>query len=163
MPQHLQRWVRPRCYVGAEWPEYYSAGVGQSRDFDCLERSNFVAMLAALGGESGTVQVVRESHWAVGWVEWIAIHESDETALRAADEQQERLENYPVLDEDDWSRREWEGAAETWDRLTVGDRIATFRRHGYSADSFGQLLCAVRDGDWSEAGRMFHHGTDVLC
>lgn len=34
-------------------------------------------MLRELGGESETVRVVRESHWAVGWVEWIAIHESD--------------------------------------------------------------------------------------
>ena len=75
----------------AEWHSYYSAGVGQSRDSDCLEQSNFAAMLASLGGESETVLVVRESHWAVGWVEWIAIHEADEKALAIADAQCERL------------------------------------------------------------------------
>ena len=77
---------------------YYSAGVGQSRDSDCLEQSNFAVMLAALGGESETVIVVRESRWAVGWVEWIAVHELDTVALAEADEQCERLANYPVLD-----------------------------------------------------------------
>lgn len=36
-------------------------------------------MLAKLGGESDTVTVVRERHWAA--VEWLAIHQDDETAL----------------------------------------------------------------------------------
>jgi hypothetical protein len=96
-PKHLKGWSRPKDYFGAEWSSYYSAAVGQSRDCDCLEQSNFGTMLAALGGESDTVIVLRESHWAVGWVEWIAIHELDTVALRKADEQCERLECYPVL------------------------------------------------------------------
>ena len=54
-PKHLKRWERPKDYFGAEWSSYYSAGVGQSRDSDCLEQSNFGSMLAALGGESETV------------------------------------------------------------------------------------------------------------
>ena len=63
---HLHKWTRAQYYIGSEWSEYYSAGVGQSRDSDCLEQSNFAVMLTALGGESDTVIVVRESHWAVG-------------------------------------------------------------------------------------------------
>lgn len=62
-------------------------------------------MLEALGGETETVIVVRESHWAVGGVEWIAIHEADAMALAKADEQCERLADYPVLNEEDWSGR----------------------------------------------------------
>jgi hypothetical protein len=26
---HLHKWTRPQCYIGAEWHEHYSAGVGQ--------------------------------------------------------------------------------------------------------------------------------------
>src|SRR6266436_1054881 len=63
-PEHLKLWTMPDCYFGEVWPAYYSAGVGQSRDSDALERSNFACMLKAVGGESDTVQVVRESHWA---------------------------------------------------------------------------------------------------
>ena len=94
--KHLKRWERPRHYFGAEWPDYYSAGVEQSRDSDGLEQSNFAVMLRALGGESKTVIVVRESRWAVGWVEWIAIAELDAVALGIADAACARLADYLV-------------------------------------------------------------------
>lgn len=127
---HLQRWSRPSNYFGAEWPEYYRAGVGQSRDSDDLEASNFAAMLKDLGGESVSVFVVRESHWAVGWVEWIAIHESNEKALGVADANMERLEQYPVLDEDDWSEREDEHANQIWTECySVEERVKYIREH----------------------------------
>ena len=32
IPKHLKRWSMPPSYFGAVWPDYYSAGVGQSRD-----------------------------------------------------------------------------------------------------------------------------------
>jgi hypothetical protein len=35
-----------------------------------------------------------ESHWLVGWVEWIAIHSIDTTALQAADSAMERLADF---------------------------------------------------------------------
>ena len=131
-PKHLTRWEPPKDYFGAEWSSYYSAGVGQSRDSDCLEQSNFSSMLSALGGESETVIVVRESHWAVGWVEWIAIHQSDEQALRVADVQCERLANYPILDEDDFSRREFEAQCEAWENAGLQGRMEYCRRAGIS-------------------------------
>jgi hypothetical protein len=27
-PEHLQRWTLPDNYFGAEWPNYFSSGVG---------------------------------------------------------------------------------------------------------------------------------------
>jgi hypothetical protein len=51
-PKHLKHWTRPRDYFGAEWSRYYSAGVGQSRDSDCLEQSNFAVMLHELGARA---------------------------------------------------------------------------------------------------------------
>jgi hypothetical protein len=91
-PRNLKRWTMPSSYFGASWPNHYSAGVGQSRDSDCLEVSNFVTTLKLLGGESDVVTVVRESHWAVGWVEWIAIHQDDDKALQIADDIQDKRE-----------------------------------------------------------------------
>ncbi|GAA4523287.1 hypothetical protein GCM10023174_04940 [Chelativorans composti] len=113
-PKHLKRWTRPECYIGASWPGYCSAGVGQHRDSDALARSNFSCMITALGGESETVKVVRESHWAVGWIEWIAIHEGDSKALAIADDIAAKLESYPVIDEDHWSELETEEADKFW-------------------------------------------------
>jgi hypothetical protein len=121
--KHLKLWTMPDCYMGEVWPDYYSAGVGQSRDSSTLERSNFAAMLADLGGESETVIVVRESHWAVGWIEWIAIHATDDVALGVADRNVERMADYPVLDEDAWSELEWNEAADYWDSMTPRAKV----------------------------------------
>lgn len=148
-PQRLERWKLPGSYVGAEWSDYYRSGVGQHRDSSCLEQSNFVVMLKALGGESDTVQVVREGHWAVGWVEWIAIHESDTKALREADRQLARLEDYPVLDDDDWSQREWETACDYWECAGWRERVRLLRFRG-RVSGFRDLMAAVR-GSWSAA------------
>ncbi|MCO5082306.1 MAG: hypothetical protein M9955_11695 [Rhizobiaceae bacterium] len=129
-PSYLKRWTRPNCYFGAEWPDYFSSGVGQSRDSDALERSNFACMLRALGGESETVLVIRESHWAVGWIEWIAIHESDEKALAVADDIQHDLQDYPVISDDHFSEIETEDAQEVWTNcFSDRDRIDYIRRH----------------------------------
>lgn len=144
-PENLKRWTRPQCYAGAEWPDYYSAGVGQSRDSGALERSNFAAMLDAIGGEQAhetledpndegaalsLVRVVRESHWAVGWVEWIAIHESATEALQIADKLKGKLENYPVLDEEHYCQLETEEANEVWKNCyRPNERVEYVRKH----------------------------------
>jgi hypothetical protein len=126
-PAQLKLWAH---YSGVVWPAAYSSGCVQSRDSDTLERSNFACMLKAIGGESDTVQVVRERLWAVGWVEWIAIHQDDEAALRIADEVQERLEAYPVINEDHWSDLEHADANETWmNCYSPQERIDYIRCH----------------------------------
>ncbi len=127
-PANLRRWTKPDSYFGEVWPDYYSAGVGQSRDSDALERSNFTCMVQALGGESETVIVVREGHWAVGWVEWIAIHATDEKSLRVADEIAEALKDYPVVDEEHLSELEYTEACDYWASMSVCERIEVCKR-----------------------------------
>lgn len=146
-PKNLKLWTMPDCYFGEVWPAYYSAGLGQSRDSDALERSNFVCMLQALGGESETVIVVRESHWAVGWVEWIAIHQDDAKALELADEVQDQLESYPVVNEDHWSQLEDEEAQEVWANCySPEERLAYIRKHRnqFEFHDYSDLLGCVR-------------------
>jgi len=160
-PERLERWKMPRDYFGAEWPEYFCAGVGRSRDSDCLEESNFHSMLRKIGGESETVKVVRESHWAVGWVEWIAIHESDEAALRTADGLRQGLDDYPILDEEDHSMRETEECEQVWGSCySWRERLRYLRTHDHTAD-FGQLMAAVR-GDWHAAANALHCPSDLI-
>jgi hypothetical protein len=146
-PANLKLWTMPPHYAGETWPNYYSAGLGQSRDSDALERSNFACMLAALGGESDTVIVVREHHWAVGWVEWIAIHADDSAALKIADDIQARLADYPVINEEHWSELEQEDANETW--LNCYDdaaRLAYIRknRSQFEFHDYADLIGCVR-------------------
>ena len=167
-PLNLKRWVWPECYMGAKWPEYYGAG-GRSRDSDALERANFDAMLALLGGESETVLVVREFHWAVGWVEWIAVHESDEAALRAADRAKARLEDYPVLDEERWSQYEDEECSEVWEHCFGERERADYLREHVSTvypmsgeTAYGMLRAAVK-GSWYHAANLLPCPSDLLA
>ena len=149
-PTNLRRWTMPEDYAGAVWPAYYSSGVGQSRDSDALERSNFACMLEALGGESDTVTVVREGHWAVGWVEWIAIHQDDEKALAIADEIKGKLADYPVVNEEHWSDLETEEAHEVWTRcFNDRERLEYIREHNLQFDfrDYADLIGCVR-GKW---------------
>ena len=125
--KHLKRWQMPDSYFGQEWPEYY-VFLGQNRDSDSLTRSNFECALTAIGGESDTVEIVRERHWAVGWVEWIAIHESNTVALAKADAVLDKLEDYPVVNEDHWSNLEYEEACDYWERMTVRQRAEYCKR-----------------------------------
>lgn len=152
-PKHLKFWTMPKSYAGAVWPGYY-VFLCRNRDSGALTRSNFDCALAAIGGESETVEIVRESHWACGWIEWIAIHQDDETALKAADDIMARLADYPVVNEDDWSRLEFEEACAFWESLSVRGRaeyckradISIFAaRHDYlPEDPNGYLLELLR-------------------
>ncbi len=117
----MKLWTHPDNYLGETWYDYYVA-YGHSRDSDLLTESNwdcFVTELKAIpesvNWERGESQwtIVRNSHWAVGWVEFIAIHKEAEAHIAKADELLGRIEDYPVLDEEDWSQRKSEAQSES--------------------------------------------------
>lgn len=162
-PKLLKRWEHPSNYAGAVWPNYYGSGFGQSRDSGELEASNFAYVLAALaklppfvapsGGTDNKIesrQVVRESHWAVGWVEWIAIHETDTAALELCDRLLKEADDYPVLDEEDFSNREQESANAIWrDCYSQSERVEYVRRFRSQFDFHGLRDCiACLRGDY---------------
>lgn len=145
-PEHLQRWTRPDNYFGESWPEYF-VFLGQHRDSDALSRSNFTCALKAIGGETETVHVIREGHWAVGWIEWIAIHQSDSKALETAEEIHCALADYPVVDDEHFSETEMEEANETWLHCyTVEERIDWIRKHRsqFEFRDLSDMLACVR-------------------
>lgn len=153
-PKHLRRWKRPNSYIGAEWPDYFPF-LGRSRDSDLVEESNFRVGLERLGGESDTVIVTRCSHWAVGWVEKILIHESDEAALRAADQMTAKIMGYPILDEEDYSRLELDRACDYWEAMSTRERVWWCQKYGVSVfaarrseipeDRTGELMSALAE------------------
>jgi hypothetical protein len=81
--------------------------------------------------------VICENHWAVGWVEWIAIHESDSKALEIADEIICALADYPILDDSHWSDLEYQEASDYWESMSISDRI-------YWCDRVGVSIFAAR-------------------
>jgi hypothetical protein len=136
-PKNLDKWKMPSSYFGATHEDSY-VFLGQNRDSDVLTRCNFEVALEELGGESETVQVIHEGHWAVGWVEWIKIDANDLKALRKADAMAEALDNYPILDEQRFSDMEYEESQEC-----LRSNLSWFIRD----------LCKELDLDYSELSK----------
>ena len=103
----MQKWSRSENYIGETYYDYYVL-LYRTRDSELVEESNFWSALKALNGESNTVKIVRAKHWLCGWVEMILIHESDKESIDKGNEIKKALENYPILDEDDFYERESE-------------------------------------------------------
>jgi hypothetical protein len=111
-------------------------GPSTHRDADILTQSNYAVITTDLGERfPEDTEIVRSSHWAVGWTEQLAVRVLRDLpecepawtgardprmcedyitdAFRALLEWAEALEDYPVADEQDHSRREHEDALET--------------------------------------------------
>lgn len=106
-------WTHPSNYIGQTW-EGWLVFIGRNRDSDLLTNHNFETALERLEEvnadhpteDTRTVLSVRENHWAVGWVEWIAIYPSNTRAVALANEIAAKLDAYPILDEDRYSEKE---------------------------------------------------------
>jgi len=117
---------------------------GRNRDSDHSDESNFDAALKLLGGESDTVEIVRFGHWACGWVEYLFVHPSRKAETDAI---LARLEDYPILDEDDFSAREHEAALQSWDDYGCREFANALRNEFDLMDSTRDLL--TRSPDWT--------------
>jgi hypothetical protein len=116
-PKHLKKWRFEEAYIGTNWTEYYILLSKTDADSNVLNASNFAMALKELGGESETVVSACFKHFACGHFDLLLIHESDDKALQIADDIHEKLSDYPVLDDDDYSERElmnYEENVESW-------------------------------------------------
>ena len=103
--------------------------VGRNRDSDCLDESNFETALEILGGESETIEVHRFGHWGCGWFDIILAHPDRENEV---EEIESALENYPVLDENDHSERQYHAVNDVWEHMCMHDRIEFAVKNGHS-------------------------------
>lgn len=160
----VKKWTRPDHYAGSDWYGWYSAGVGRTRDSGPLENANFDAMCSLLGiggnhGDTDTRRVVCETHWAVGWVAWIAIHESDTQGIRIARGACETLADCPVLDEERYIAYEDKKCREVWEEIMDKDE-----RHEYlmtHADTRVGWNAAV-NGDWRAATELLPDPSELI-
>jgi len=121
----------------------------RSRDSDLLTESNWECALQRLGGESNDVKVHRFGHWACGWWEALAVRAgtpSYDEAVKIVDE----LDDYPCLDESDYSDKQSEEAQRIWsDCFNTKDRIKYIKenREQFDFSNFAHLRECVR-GDF---------------
>jgi len=95
--------------------EWLVLPVSQNRDSGPLDQSNFAKALEILGGESEDVEIHRFGHWGPGWFEIIIVNPGNAELVKQAEDIERSLENYPVLNDEDYSRREWECFQESWE------------------------------------------------
>lgn len=134
MPQHLGQlslegaadkaagnWQRFTCFAWfrqneLEDPNDWFIAYTHHRDSGLLDQSNAAAIAKALEpfteGDDPDVVAENHSHWAVGWIEGFSIrvfrNGQITDAFRTYHELAQRLDDYPILDEEDYSRREFE-------------------------------------------------------
>jgi hypothetical protein len=137
----------------------------QTRDSETLEQSNFASALEQLGGESESVQVHRFGHWANGWFEIIIIDPADESKVQIAESIESTLKDYPILDDEDLSRRENDEYEYAWEHHLPSDFAHVLGEHfGLSEDTvyamWGDMPLKelyeelLPSGDWWEANGM---------
>jgi hypothetical protein len=116
-PKHLKKWISESNYGGEDLSAWYIL-IARTRDSDNLENSNFESIreFIKLQGynindndvkEINNVLIAGFNHWACGWIDCLMIHENNEAALIVGDEIKEKLDNYPVFNEDDYQEREF--------------------------------------------------------
>lgn len=94
-------------YGGRPDPGFMSGGFAVHRDSDALEQSNHAIAEQTYREAGVAVEVNSFNHWAVGWIDFLTVPITTE-AVRVLRELTERVDNYPVLDDDDFAEREWE-------------------------------------------------------
>lgn len=148
-------------YMGDDSMSGWLLVIGRSRDSEILELSNFDAVLKSLGGESDTVRIYRFGHWGCGWIEELMIDPADKKAVQIAEDIRNSLEDYPVLDDEDYYKREYEDACESWDNWAFSDWIqsqdANEATIEYLSDNWGkddawQLFIDSSGEYYSESG-----------
>ena len=138
--------------------DWLVAPVARNRDSGPLSESNFESCLKALGGEGDDVEVHRFGHWANGWFEIIIVRPNSKAASIAADIEA-GLEDYPVIDDEDHSRREWEEYLESWSNYGCRDFCkAVLGRHSLCE----QAEDAFRDLDSDVLRKLHEDNADSL-
>ena len=120
---------------------------GRNRDSGLLEESNFAMALQRLGGESESVQVHSFGHWACGWFEILLVNPCDADKRTIAEAIENSLADYPVLDESDYSARQWNAACESWARMSVRYRAELIGRKSRSVSMFAARRNELPEND----------------
>lgn len=119
--------------------DHFVPAVIQTRDSGPLELSNFAAFGKALNAAGIEYETHRFGHWGPGWYEIYLVTPTD-AARELIEELEGALADYPVLDDDDFSAREYEEARQTWCNCYLRERIDLIREYGD-----GNIWAARRD------------------
>lgn len=145
-------WWREREMDDADrWAIVYTS----NRDSGLIDQSNNAAIAKALEalteGDDADVVAESHSHWLVGFVQGYSIRVYDDNgniteAFKTYFELQEQLEAYPILDESDYSDREYEATLENIDLAAWKVKREFIMPEGWESEVYSWLS----DNDPSE-------------
>lgn len=145
MSETLKKWEHPDSYAGFSPVGDYVL-LSKTRDSYILDVVNFDVALFQLRAESEecneTFYTFRASHWACGWVEYLMVAKSaPESVIAVAEDIDNAIADYPILDDDGYSEAQWEAMHEYWAGLRVVDRL------DYCRDAGASIFAARRDDE----------------
>lgn len=116
---------------------YVSTPLGTHRDADALQESNWDVITREMDkvnhmgtfSDYDSVVYYREGSCLNGWNESVQVRMDDAVAIKAAMDIVSALANYPILDEEDYSEREWNA------------------NHPGGGKCYGDCCCSCADGE----------------
>jgi hypothetical protein len=157
-----ERHARDFAYFG-ETPigETWAWAISRTRDSDLLDESNWETITADMKKRfPKDVRVEEFSHWAVGWIKRLAVRMLNRSggvtaAGKAIIDWKRKLDDYPVADEEDYSRRDYESTMEHMkdavaDLLrSTGWRLKDDLPEGWEVE-FGRDAVVESDDGWPQ-------------
>lgn len=112
--------------MGDDYSGYYIVA-STHRDADDIVSSNFSSIKKTLDDKEIVYIDIRFNHWVVGWIEQLMIHEGDDIGLSVAEELNVSIEDYPILDDDDYNERRNDRVYEYYKEYrSSGDTLLSF-------------------------------------
>jgi hypothetical protein len=150
MPKTMQKWSG-RDYIGKRFDNYFVLYT-HHRDSGVLDESNFRSIRKYLDAHPHvSYLIVPFNQWAVGWIEQILISETDGGSVSFGNKIIEKLEGYPIFNEDDFSDLEWENIMELRDMIRTdinnldADEELTGRSHITKGMTDEEIENVIRD------------------
>lgn len=145
----LTQWTRPTSYGGFS-PDGDYIVLTRTRNSDALTESNWdtaCTIFADAGhmvewyhSDDGTrphVYFWRAGCSMIGWIEYLMVHQDAPAgAIAVAQSIADSLADYPALNEDDWSEREYRETCDYWSDCSVRERADIIRDSGSTASIF---------------------------
>jgi hypothetical protein len=104
----MKLWDPETQYYMGKRPIDYFVLLSHHRNSGILQESNWIASKKILDEKNCDYEVFGCSHWLVGWVESIIIHQSEIESIDIANDIYDSIKEYPILDEELFSNMEYD-------------------------------------------------------
>lgn len=134
--------------LGSEGQEdWLVAEPGVSRDSGAMGRSNWRVLnkcLDEIDPDGNDHEIHRFNHWGPGWFEIVVVR-PDTACAKEAQRISDALTDYPVIDDDDYSREEAEESEDIWKHWSIEDRVTHIQQFNKKYCESISIFAARRD------------------